>query len=112
MLEGSINVDWWYKNGEAKQQYFAITYQTTDEETGLVKLASFYPDYIVRYLDGVTGIYDTKSGHTTTERATYDKSDALQAYVIRENVQGGILNKRADGIFIFNHAEYTPELTQ
>jgi len=117
MLDGSNKVEWWYKNGEGQQQYFAISYQTVDEETRLTKLASFYPDYIVRYLDGNIGIYDTKAGRTVTEQSTYDKSDALQAYITSENsrgakLTGGILNKRSDGIYIFTGAKYTPNLDE
>jgi type III restriction enzyme len=115
VLEDSGKVEWWYKNGEAQQQYFALSYQTVDEETKLTKLANFYPDYIVRYTDGSIGIYDTKAGRTVTEQATHDKSDALQAYIASENsndanLSGGILNKRNDGIYLFTGAKYTPEL--
>jgi len=115
MLEDSNAVEWWYKNGEAQQQYFALSYQTVDEETKLTKLANFYPDYIVRYTDGNIGVYDTKAGRTVTEQATHDKSDALQAYIASENgsganLSGGILNKRNDGIYLFTGAKYTPEL--
>lgn len=117
LLDNSDKVEWWYKNGEGQQQYFAISYQTVDEETKLAKLASFYPDYVVRYSDGNIGIYDTKAGRTVTERPTYDKSDALQAYIASENshgtkLEGGILNKRSDGIYIFNSATYTPNLDE
>jgi type III restriction enzyme len=116
LLEESNAIEWWYKNGEAKQQYFAITYETRDEETGLVKLASFYPDFIVRYTNGSIGIYDTKSGNTATEQATHDKSNSLQAYLARlkehgsTELKGGILNKRAEGLFLFDGPEYTPNL--
>jgi type III restriction enzyme len=117
MLEGNDKVEWWYKNGEGQQQYFAISYKTTDEETNLIKLASFYPDYIVRYTDGSIGIYDTKAGRTVTEKTTYDKSDALQAYIAVQNsggakLTGGILNKRSDGIYIFTGEKYTPNLDE
>ncbi|HVS79039.1 MAG TPA: hypothetical protein VHD84_01985, partial [Candidatus Saccharimonadales bacterium] len=84
-------------------------------ETKLTKMANFYPDYIVRYTDGSIGIYDTKAGRTVTERPTHDKSDALQAYITAQNeagakLTGGILNKRADGIYIFTGAAYTADL--
>ncbi|HWZ65947.1 MAG TPA: DEAD/DEAH box helicase family protein [Patescibacteria group bacterium] len=114
-LEGSDKVEWWYKNGEAQQQYFALSYKTKDEETNLLKLANFYPDYIVQYKDGSVGIYDTKAGRTVTEQPTHDKSDALQAYITEQNsegknLSGGILNKRDEGIFIYTGASYTPDL--
>lgn len=115
MIEDSDKIRWWYKNGEAQQQYFSISYQTIDEETKLTKLANFYPDYIIRYKDGSVGIYDTKSGHTVTDRATHDKSDALQAYIAEQNksgsnLKGGILNSRKEGMFIFEKDKYTPDL--
>lgn len=72
LLEDSDKVVWWYKNGEAQQQYFALSYQTVDEETKPTKFANFYPDYIVRYNDDGIGIYDTKAGRTVTEQPTYD----------------------------------------
>lgn len=114
-FEDSNKVDWWYKNGEAQQQYFALSYQTVDEETKLTKLANFYPDYIVRYSDGSIGIYDTKAGRTVTEQSTHDKSDALQAYILSQNtdgakLSGGILNRRKDGIYVYTDAKYTPDL--
>jgi type III restriction enzyme len=116
-LEDSSNVEWWYKNGEGQQQYLSISYQTVDEETKLTKLANFYPDYIVRFKNGAVGIYDTKAGRTVTDKPTYDKSDALQAYIVEQNKKdanfvGGILNKRNEGIFIYTGAKYTPDLDQ
>ena len=115
LLDRSDQVEWWYKNGEGQRQYFAVSYQTTDEQTGLVKLANFYPDYIVRYTDGRIGIYDTKAGNTVTDRSTYDKSNALQSYLAEQNeagakLTGGILNKRNDGLYLFDKPEYTPTL--
>jgi type III restriction enzyme len=115
LLEDSGSVDWWYKNGESQQQYFAVSYQTVDEETKLTKMLNFYPDYIVRYVDGSVGIYDTKAGRTVTEQSTHDKSDVLQAYIAEQNkvgtkLTGGILNKRADGIYIFTGTKYTADL--
>ncbi|HPD99540.1 MAG TPA: hypothetical protein PKV52_04690, partial [Candidatus Saccharibacteria bacterium] len=97
MLERSDEIDWWYKNGEDKDRYFAIPYEATDEETGIKTLRGFYPDFIVRYKNGLVGIYDTKAGFTVTDRKTYAKSDALQAYIAEhEGLTGGILNKRSD----------------
>lgn len=113
MLEKSDNVVWWYKNGENKESYFAVPYKVTDEETNVSSQRVFYPDFIVRFKDGNTGIYDTKAGMTVTDKKTYAKSDALQAYLAEhDNLTGGILNKRSDGIYLFDGAEYTPDLTE
>jgi type III restriction enzyme len=116
MLERSDDVVWWYKNGEDKDRYFAIPYDATDEETNVVTMRGFYADFIVRFTDGRIGIYDTKAGMTVTDKKTYAKSDALQAYIADQNANGqhltgGILNKRSDGIYIFEGKEYTPDLT-
>jgi type III restriction enzyme len=112
MLERSDSVVWWYKNGEDKDRYFAVPYEVTDEETNVVSQRGFYPDFIVRFKDGKIGIYDTKAGMTVTDKKTYAKSDALQAYLAEhDNLTGGILNKRSDGIYLFDGAKYTPDLT-
>lgn len=117
MLDNKDTVRWWYKNGEAKQHYFAVPYRTKDEETGLVHLRGFYPDFIVKYEDETIGIYDTKSGHTVTDQVTYDKSDALQAYIKKQNangqkLKGGILNKRDDGLYVFEGTKYDTDLSK
>lgn len=115
MLERADNVDWWYKNGEKMDRYFAIPYEITDEETGVKRMRGFYPDYIVRFSDGRVGIYDTKSGNTVTSKDTYAKSNVLQEYIAIHsnlNIIGGILNRRSDGIYLFDKPEYTPELDE
>ena len=117
MLEDSERIEWWYKNGEGKQRYFAISYETKDEETRQTKLANFYPDYIVRYTDGRIGIYDTKAGYTIRDQRTYDKSNALQEYISSENsrgakLMGAILNRRKDGIYAFADTVYTPDVAK
>jgi type III restriction enzyme len=116
-IDRSEDVEWWYKNGEGLEKYFAIEYQWENSETRLLKLAGFYPDYIVRYRDGSTGIYDTKAGMTVTEPPTPQKSDALQAYVAEQNakgarLKGGIINRRQEGLFIYTDKEYDPDLSR
>lgn len=51
-------VEWVYKNGDAGQQYFSIVYQ--DGLTG--KQWLFYPDYIVKLMNGDVWIIETKGG--------------------------------------------------
>jgi type III restriction enzyme len=110
-LESSDQVEWWYKNGESQQRYFSIAYQSVDEEKGIEKTATFYPDYVVKFKNSAIGIYDTKSGHTITERSTHDKSDALQAYIRKNSelgLQGGIVRINSEGMFVFSGAVYDP----
>ena len=115
MLDKSSNIAWWYKNGETKQQYFAITYNLRDQQTNILKLKNFYPDYIVQFADGRVGIYDTKSGRTLNNSETASKSDALQAFIKQHSnnaltLTGGILSHGKEGFYIFQGKRYTPVL--
>jgi type III restriction enzyme len=117
LIDDSNNVEWWYKNGESKQEYLAISYQTEDEQTKIVDMAGFYPDYIVKFTDGRVGLYDTKSGRTITDPRTYEKSNALQAYIVEQNtnglpIQGGILNNRKEGMLIYTSDDYDPDISK
>jgi len=113
MLESSDAVKWWYKNGEGRDCYFAIPYNHVDEQSGERSLKSFYPDYIVKFIDGSVGIFDTKSGNIITDKATYQKSDALQDYLsAHDDLWGGILNSRQEGLYLFTGKEYSPELSK
>jgi type III restriction enzyme len=101
LLEASQNVDWWYKNGEKMQQYFAIPFMGVTA-AGVRAPASFYPDYIVRYHDGRVGIYDTKAGITLASPDTTLKAVALQHYIAKQikgglKLVGGIVDIRSDG---------------
>jgi type III restriction enzyme len=116
MLERSDKVMWWYKNGESMDRYFAIPYVEIDQETNISTRRSFYPDFIVGFKDRLIGIYDTKSGMTITDHKTSAKSDALQAYIVEQNnnghhLTGGILNKRKEGLYLFEGKKYKPKLT-
>jgi len=92
--ETTNNIKWWYKNGDAKNEiYFAIEYKEGD------KLRAFYPDFIVQYNNGKTGIFDTKQGMTAKSEETILKSNALQKYILKENKTG---KKLFGGILIPN----------
>jgi len=81
-------VDWWYKNGEGKKEYFGIAYALPDGTH------TFYPDYIVRFKNGKIGIFETK--HETDQNGltvTKAKAEALQDWVSkqkRKDLIGGI----------------------
>src|SRR3989344_786326 len=83
-LEKNKNIAWWFKNGDAKNEiYLGIPY--ADEKD---KSATFYPDFIVSYKDGRTGIFDTKGGQTATSNDTKLKAEALQVYIKENKVKG------------------------
>lgn len=80
-------IEWWYKNGVSKQTYFGIKYIKDNVEIG-----TFYPDYIVKFIDGRIGIFDTKSGNTAKEAK--EKAEALYEYISTNSNQrliGGIV---------------------
>ncbi len=110
ILRENKDVIWWYKNGTNKETYLAITY--VHPQDGL--LHSFYPDFIVHYKNGLTGIYDTKSGFTAESDETEAKSNALQKYIQdnkNKKVIGGIVVSKASGIFVFEGSKYDKNTT-
>lgn len=66
-------IDWWFKNGNYGQEYFAIKYYNSVDG----KEALFYPDFIIRFKSGRIGIFDPKQGQTAEDPETADKSKAL-----------------------------------
>lgn len=75
-LSNNERISWWFKNGDARNEiYFGVPYLDEKE-----KSATFYPDFIVQYKDGKTGIFDTKGGQTATSLETKLKAEALQKY--------------------------------
>lgn len=96
-LEKNKNIVWWFKNGDAKNEiYLGIPY--VDEKD---KPATFYPDFVVSYKDGRTGIFDTKGGQTATSGDTKLKAEALQMYIKEnktKNLFGGIAKSDKENI--------------
>lgn len=100
-LEWSSRVEWWYKNGEKMEKYFAVKYYELGDDAKSYGKA-FYPDYIIKFSDGRIGIFDTKSGWTAEEAGP--KARALQKYIADHsdlNLFGGIINV-ANGVFYLN----------
>jgi type III restriction enzyme len=75
-------IQFWYKNGVSKKEYFGIKYTYKNEDR------TFYPDYIVLFKDNRIGIFDTKGGMTETSGETKAKAEALQAFIEKENAKG------------------------
>lgn len=89
----SEKIDWWFKNGVNKQDFFGVRY----EENEFPK--TFYPDYIVQLKNGKTLIADTKAGSTAVEAKT--RAESLYQYIKSENIKGkkivgGILVQQAE----------------
>ena len=100
LLNKSDKVKWWFKNGETEIKYFAVL--RTDG-------FSFYPDFIVQFKDGLTGILDTKSGMTSKDAK--ERAEALQKYIKEQNKKGkkllgGIAIPRGENIVINDKEKY------
>lgn len=105
-LEKSSKVEWWYKNGEKMDKYFAIKYYELGEDAKSYGKA-FYPDYIVKFMDGRIGIFDTKSGWTAEDAAP--KANALQRYISehgKTNLTGGIINVVDNRFYLNKNPDY------
>lgn len=107
-LNKNKGVEWWYKNGVSKEIFFAIPYADPTENVE----RGFYPDFIVKMKSGQIGLYDTKSGSTTSSDDTAAKSDALQAYILKNKklkLIGGIVNVDKAGMKMFVGAKYNKD---
>lgn len=76
-------VAWWFKNRENEPRYFAVEYENDEGEK-----AAFYVDFIVKFIDGSIGLFDTKFGDTAKIEHAKAKAEALQAYIKVENTNG------------------------
>lgn len=76
-LEENLDkIKWWWKNGENKKEYFGIKYEYAGE------VHTFYPDYLVLFVDGRIGIFETKDqGDQDGATITKAKAEALQKYL-------------------------------
>jgi len=85
-------IDWWFKNGESKKDFFGVKYIENDMPQ------TFYPDYIIQLKSGKLFIGDTKAGRTAKEAGS--RAEALQKYIIEQNKKG----KNLIGGIIINDA--------
>ena len=108
MLDASTQIEWWYKNGEKMERYFAIPYFELNERQRSIRRA-FYPDYIIKYADGSIGIYDTKAGFTADNEHVRQKANALQAFIQEHadlNLKGGIINVKNNYFYLQDSPDY------
>lgn len=77
------SVEWFWQNGaEHMETNFGVPY--TDENSNL---RTFQPDFLIKFIDGRIGIFDTKPiDHNVLD--TTVKSNALSKYIFEENKQG------------------------
>ncbi|MEI8007042.1 MAG: DEAD/DEAH box helicase family protein [Bacteroidota bacterium] len=70
-------IDWWYKNGDKGKENFSIFYTNAAGDLSL-----FYVDFIIRFKNGTTGLFDTKTKRSDSEAP--QKHNALIAYIEKE----------------------------
>jgi type III restriction enzyme len=85
----SDKIEWWYKNGVGKKDYFGIKYEENDLPQ------TFYPDYLIQLKSGITFIGDTKAGETAT--SSKSRAETLRVYIVEQNKKG---KKLIGGIII------------
>ncbi len=82
-------IDWWYKNGDAGKQHYAVSYTDTIGRKSL-----FYVDFVIRMKSGRIFLFDTKT--TGSDPNASPKHNALIDYIDSEegqklNLGGGII---------------------
>jgi type III restriction enzyme len=99
-LESLKVINWWYKNGEMRRDYFGIRYEYKNE------VYTFYPDYLVDCKDGRIGIFETKSEDDRDEDTyTRAKNEALQVYMVKENKRRKV-KKLFGGVVYFKNGSW------
>ena len=87
-------IDWWYKNGDAGRQHYAISYVNKEGQKSL-----FYVDFVIRMKNGQIFLFDTKSAGSDVDAV--EKHNALIDYMQSEenkdkHLKGGIIIERHD----------------
>ncbi len=82
-------IDWWYKNGDAGKQHYAISYVDHDGSKAL-----FYVDFVIRMKSGQVFLFDTKTCGSDPDGAC--KHNALIEYMNAEenrdkHLKGGVI---------------------
>lgn len=114
-LDSESTIEWWFKNGINKSEYLGIKYEYPEN-----KIRTFYPDYIVKYLDGKIGIYETKSEGDDENLGglnikTAKKAEALAKWKKQKdnkenNLRTGIVIVKSNQILINENSIYEYEL--
>ena len=87
-------IDWWYKNGDAGRQHYAIGY-----ENKLGAKCLFYVDFVIRMKNGQVFLFDTKSAGSDPDAV--EKHNALIDYMASDenrgkHLRGGIVIEKGD----------------
>lgn len=89
-------IEWWFKQGIGRD-YFGVAY--VDASTK--RSAMFYPDWIIRLLDGRTIVLDTKGGITARDAEERANALATRMSSLEGDFSGGIAVK-SGGVWFAN----------
>ena len=83
------SIDWWYKNGDAGRQHYAVPYTNSQGVKSL-----FYVDFVIRMKNGQVFLFDTKTENSDSEAP--QKHNALLEYIKKEenadkHLRGGVI---------------------
>lgn len=104
------DIEWVYKNGDTRQQYFSIVYLDR-----LHKQWLFYPDYIVKKKNGEIWIIETKGGEINNRSKNIDiqvgnKFEAFKQYAMKKNLKWGFVRDKNEKLKI-NNTIYSDSLS-
>ena len=104
------SIEWFYKNGDAGQQYLSIVY--TD---ALQKQWLFYPDYIVQKENGETWLIETKGGEVSGHSKNIDmqmgnKFLAFKRYAEQYGLKWGFVRDEDEQLYI-NNTEFAESMS-
>ena len=88
-------IDWWYKNGDAGRQHYAVPYVNSQGNKAL-----FYVDFVIRMRNGQLFLFDTKSEGSDPE--AMNKHNALLEYMqsaenAPKRLKGGVIVRDSNG---------------
>lgn len=103
-------IAWVYKNGDKGQQYLSIVYLD-----GFSKQWLFYPDYIVKTIDGQVWLIETKGGEVAGHSKNLDaqvsnKFIAFKQYAEKYKLNFGFVRDINEDLFI-NNTEYHEDMS-
>jgi type III restriction enzyme len=103
----SAKIDWWWKNGENKLDYFGLKYEYQGS------IYTFYPDYLVKLKDGRLGILEVKESNDRDGlNYTKAKAETLQKYIGHQKNKklfGGLVIEKNRAWLLNDNSKYNWE---
>ena len=97
-------IEWWFKNGERDGTFFAVSRKDGDDNV------PFYVDWIVKFSNGMIGLFDTKGGLTAETAGS--RAKGLAKYIKEQNARkelffGGIIIEKDESFWINQNENYS-----